>query len=106
MYYLDDIKKLISEHYYPGEPEVSQIKFTLAEIKIQLNSIFPANSFDTFDLKKILDELGMEPKYEQKKEVVYREIEGETDAEGNPLREKDVITYDDFVFYYYFEKIN
>jgi len=106
MNYLDDIKKLISEHYYPGEPEISQIKFTLAEIKIQLNSIFPANSFDTFDLKKILDELGMEPKYEQKKEVVYREIEGQTDADGNPLREKDVITYDDFVFYYYFEKIN
>ena len=106
MYYLDDIKKLISEHYYPGEPGVSQIKFTLAEIKIQLNSIFPANSFDTFDIKKILDEFGVEPKYEQKQEVVYREIEGETDADGNPLREKDVITFDDFVFYYYFEKIN
>ena len=43
---------------------------------------------------------------EQKKEIVYREIEGQTDADGNPLREKDVITYDDFVFYYYFEKIN
>ena len=67
MNYLDDIKKLISEHYYPGEPEISQIKFTLAEIKIQLNSIFPANSFDTFDLRNILDELGIEPKYEQKK---------------------------------------
>ncbi|MGV0948475.1 hypothetical protein ACTS93_15275 [Empedobacter falsenii] len=106
MNYLDDIKKLIFDHYHPGEPEVSKMKFTLAEIKIQLNSIFPANSFDTFDLKNILDELGIEPKYEQKKEIVYREIEGQTDADGNPLREKDVITYDDFVFYYYFEKIN
>ena len=106
MYYLDDIKKLIFDHYHPGEPGVSEMKFTLAEIKIQLNSIFPANSFDTFDLKNILDELGIEPKYEQKKEIVYREIEGQTDADGNPLREKDVITYDDFVFYYYFEKIN
>lgn len=105
MYYKDEIRKLITELYYPGEPGVADIKYTLQMIKNQLGTVIPENAFDVYDVKEILDDLGFVPKYEQKSEVFYREIPNEFEDDGTPMREKDVVYFDDFVYYYYFQKI-
>lgn len=104
--YQDKIKRLINDLYEPGSPGITNhdIKMTTHQIKSNLEIVIPANYIDEPTVFECLEELGFFPKYEQKQEIVKREIEGKTDAEGNQLYETDIVDYDDLVYYWYLKK--
>lgn len=92
--YKDRIRYLISRLYEPADVNNFDVKMTTSMIFNNLCSIIPANAFDEFVLVELLEEMGFEPGYEQKKKVTE-------DSKGNKLE----IIYDDLVYYWYLKKL-
>lgn len=90
----------------PGEPGIGKHDLRLAtlDVMVQLRNVIPANFIDEPTVYECLEELGFEPKYESKQEIVEREIEGKTDLKGKQLIENDIVDYDDLTYFWYFKK--
>ncbi|MDD3772112.1 MAG: hypothetical protein RBT46_04335 [Weeksellaceae bacterium] len=93
--YKDRIKYLISRLYEPADTKDYTIRMTTLDIYKNLCSIIPATSFDEFDLLEVLEELGYQPGYEQKK----LEVKNESGKEEERI-------YDDLTYYWYMKKID
>lgn len=102
--YSERVKKLITDLYLPCSPGAQDLKMTTNSIYSDLCTIIPSTAFDPYEVVEIMEDLGFVPGYEQKEEITFRTIEGETDEKGNPLVEKDIKTYDDLVYYWYLKK--
>ncbi len=105
--YKEKIKKLISDLYIPGETGIGNhdLKLTTNQLVVQLKTVIPSNFIDEPTVFESLEELGYKPKYESKQEIVIREIEGKSDIDGKQLTEKDIVDYDDMMYFWYFKKL-
>lgn len=104
--YKDKIKELILRLYMPGEPGIGKhdLRLSTLDVMVQLRNVIPANFIDEPTVYECLEELGFEPKYESKQEIVEREIEGKTESKGKQLIENDIVDYDDLTYFWYFKK--
>lgn len=104
--YRDRIKDLINDLYIPGETGISNhdLRVTTAGIVRDLKLVIPESFIDEPTVYEVLEELNFKPKYETKQEIVKREVEGKTDAEGNQLYETDIEDFEDMAYFWYLKK--
>lgn len=91
--YRDRIKLLITRLYKPGDPKHFDVRTTTTDIHQELCTIIPANALDEFDIVEVMEEIGFEPQYEQKTEIIK-----------NPDGKTETRIYDDLSYYWYLIK--